>query len=85
MSPIYQDIYGPRCAKTCLLGFANIKATDQPALPRSLISAFVIHCFESIISKLATIFLLVSVALLEILQTGFVASKPIIIIIKRVD
>ena len=47
-------------------GFANNKSPDQPAHPRSLISAFVIRFLESIISKLATsehlIFQLVSVA-----------------------
>ena len=34
--------------------FANNKGTDQSAHPRSLISAFVIHFLESIISKLAS-------------------------------
>ena len=34
--------------------FANNKAADQLAHPRSLISAFVIHLLESTISKLAT-------------------------------
>ena len=47
-------------------GFARNKCADQPAHPRRLISAFVIHFLKSIISKLATIeiafFLLVSVA-----------------------
>ena len=57
---------GPRCEKTCLWGFANNKGTDQPAHPRSLISAFVIRLLISIISRLATseisLFYLVSVA-----------------------
>ena len=35
-------------------GFANNKGADQPAHLRSLISAFVIHLLESIISKLVT-------------------------------
>ena len=35
-------------------GFSNNKGADQPAHPRSLISTFVIHFLESIISKLAT-------------------------------
>ena len=47
-------------------GCANNKAADQPAHPRILISAFVIRLLESIISKLASseisISLLVSVA-----------------------
>ena len=36
-------------------GFANNKGADQPASahPRSLISTFVIHLLESIISRLA--------------------------------
>ena len=42
--------YGPRREKTCLRGFSNNTGADQPAHPRSLISAFV----ESIICKLAT-------------------------------
>ena len=66
----------------------NIGA-DQPAHPRSLISAFVIHFLESIISRFATsqilIFQLVSVAeqaglnttLSETTKPGFVALWPI--------
>ena len=46
--------YGPRREKTCLRGVANNTGADQPAHPRSLISAFVIRFFESIMSKLAT-------------------------------
>ena len=45
---------GPRREKTCLRGFANNTGADQPALPRSLISAFVIRYYKSIICKLAT-------------------------------
>ena len=40
--------------KTRLRGFANNTGADQPAHPRSLISAFVIHFLKSIICKLAT-------------------------------
>ena len=40
--------------KTCLRGFANNKGADQPAHPRSQISAFVIRVLERIIFKLAT-------------------------------
>ena len=36
--------------KTCLISYANNKGADQPALPRSLISAFVVRCLDSIIS-----------------------------------
>ena len=46
--------YGPQREKTCLRGFANNTGADQPAHPRSLISAFVIHLLESTISILAT-------------------------------
>ena len=34
---------GPRREKTCLRGVANNTGADQPAHPRSLISAFVIR------------------------------------------
>ena len=46
--------YGPQRKKTCLRGFANNTGADQPAHPRSLISAFVIRFLESIICKLGT-------------------------------
>ena len=45
-------IFGPQRRKTCLRGCANNKGADQPAHPRSLISAFVIRFLESIISRL---------------------------------
>ena len=51
---VSQLSYGPRREKTCLQGLANNKGADQPAHPRSLISAFVIPLFESNISRLAT-------------------------------
>ena len=41
--------FGPRREKTCLQRCGNNKGTDEPAHPRSLISAFVIHFLESII------------------------------------
>ena len=47
-------LFGPRREKTCLQRFANNKDADQPAHPRSLISAFVIRLLESIITRLAT-------------------------------
>ena len=40
---------GPRGEKTCRRGVANYTGADQPEHPRSLISAFVIRFFESII------------------------------------
>ena len=49
-----QLIIGPRCEKTCLRGFANNKGADQHALPRSLISTFVIRLLKSTIPRLAT-------------------------------
>ena len=47
-------LYGPQREKTCLRGLANNTGADQPAHPRSLISAFVIRFLKSVISKLAT-------------------------------
>ena len=47
-------VYGPQRQKTSLWWFANNTGADQPAHPRSLISAFVIHVFESILSRLDT-------------------------------
>ena len=46
-------LFGPRREKTCLRGFANNTGADQPAHPRSLISAFVVCFLENFISKLA--------------------------------
>ena len=36
--------------RKCVMSYANNKGTDQPVHPRSLISAFVVHCLDSIIS-----------------------------------
>ena len=47
-------INGPRREKTCLRGLVNNTGADQPAHPRSLISAFVFRFLESTICKLAT-------------------------------
>ena len=44
----------PRREKTGLRAFANNTGADQPAHPRSLISAFVIRDLDSSICKLAT-------------------------------
>ena len=82
-------VFGPRRKKTCLWRFANNKGADQPAHPRSLISAFVIRFLESIISKLAaseiSIFELVpdaqqaglNLTLSETPKTVFVVTRPI--------
>ena len=32
------------------MSYANNKGTDQPAHPHSLISAFVVHCLDSVMS-----------------------------------
>ena len=81
--------FGSRREKTCLRWFANNKGADQPAHPRSLISAFVIRLSKSIISRLITseisIFQLVSeaeetglkLALSETPKIGFLATRPI--------
>ena len=69
--------------------FANNKGTDQPAHPRSLISAFVIRLLEHIISKFATGEVSIvsvaeetgfSLAMSETLKTGFVALQPIFLL-----
>ena len=39
----------PGHAKMCLMPYANNKGADQPAHPRSLISAFVVRSLDSII------------------------------------
>ena len=51
---VLANIIGPRREKTCLRGFANNTGADQPAHPRRLISASVIHLSKRIISRLAT-------------------------------
>ena len=51
---IIKNKMGPRREKPCLRWFANNIGADQPAHTRSLISAFAIRLFESIISELAT-------------------------------
>ena len=78
----------PRREKTCLRGFANNTDADQPAHPRSLISAFVIRFLDSTILNLATgeisIFKLLLVveetglklALAVTPKTGFLATGP---------
>ena len=44
--------FGPQHEKTCLREFANNTGADQPAHPRSLISAFVIRFLGSTIFDL---------------------------------
>ena len=50
----HDPIIGPRREKNSLRGVANNTGADQPAHPRSLISAFVIRFLENFICKLAT-------------------------------
>ena len=50
-------ITGPRREKTCLQGLTTNTGADQPAHPRSLITAFVILFFKSITRNLAKDFL----------------------------
>ena len=46
----YNSIVEPGHEKTCLMLYANNKGADQPAHPRSLISAFVALCLDSVMS-----------------------------------
>ena len=48
---IIGQIFGiePGHEKMCLMLYANNKGADQTAHPRSLISAFVVRCLDSII------------------------------------
>ena len=43
-------IFEPGHEETCLMSYANNKGADQPAHPRSLISAFVVRCLDSVMS-----------------------------------
>ena len=43
----------PRHEKPCLLPYANNKAADQPAHPRSLINAFFVRYLDSVIHIVA--------------------------------
>ena len=56
--------------KNLFMSYANNKGADQPALPRSLISAFVVCCLESIIS-------LVSICAISLLSLASVALSLI--------
>ena len=47
---IMHVLYGPGHVKTCFMPYANNKGAEQPAHPRSLVSAFVVHSLDSIIS-----------------------------------
>ena len=60
--------YEPGHEKMCLMSYGNNKGADQPAHPRSLISAFVVRCLDSIIS-------LDSIAEISRLKLASVASQ----------
>ena len=45
-----KNVHMSRAMRKCDMSYANNKGADQPAHPRSLISAFVVRCFDSIIS-----------------------------------
>ena len=60
--------YEPGHEKMCLKSYANNKGADQPAHPRSLISAFVVRCLDSVVS-------LVSVTKISSLMLASVAEQ----------
>ena len=43
-------IFEPDHEKMCFMSYVNNECADQPAHPRSLISAFVVRCLDRIIS-----------------------------------
>ena len=60
--------FEPGHEKTCFMLYANKKGADQLARPRSLISAFVVHCLDSVMS-------LVSVTTISSLMLASVAEQ----------
>ena len=52
----------------CLMPYANNKSADQPSHPRSLISAFIVRCLDSVMS-------LVSVTKISSLMLASVAEQ----------
>ena len=60
--------YEPGHEKICLMPYANNKGADQPAHPRSLISAFVVRCLDRVMS-------LVSVTKISSLMLASVAAQ----------
>ena len=54
--------------RMCLMSYANNKGADQPAHSRSLFSAFVVRCLDSVMS-------LVSVAKISSLMLASVAEQ----------
>ena len=64
----YAKISEPGREKNCLMSCANNKGTDQLAHQRSLISSFVVHCLDSVMS-------LVSVTKISSLMLASVAEQ----------
>ena len=69
------------------MSYANNKETDQPVLPRSLISTFVVHCLDSIIclvsvSKISSLYL-ASVAVQAGLCLTWLQTPKIGFLVKR--
>ena len=60
---------GTTTRETCLMGVSNNTGADQPAHPRSLISAFVFSPFVAEETGL-------NLTLSETSRTGFVATRP---------
>ena len=52
---IFPKTYEPGHEKMCLMSYANNKGADQPAHLRSLISAFVVRCLDSVMSLVSVI------------------------------
>ena len=50
---VYDMIIEPRHKTTCVMPYENNNDADQPGHPRSLISASVVRCLDSIIPILA--------------------------------
>ena len=77
----------PGHEKTCLMSYANNKGADQPAHTRILISAFVVHCLDSVmylvsVTKIPSLCLASLAAQaglrliwLEIPKTGFLVTR----------
>ena len=77
----------PGHEKTCLMSYANNKGADQPAHTRSLISAFVVHCLDSVmylasVTKIQSLCIAslaaqagLSLIWTEIPKTGFLVTR----------
>ena len=65
---LQNDTFAPGHEKMCLMSYANNKGADQPARPRSLISAFVVRCLDSVMP-------LVSVTKISSLMLASVAAQ----------